>query len=467
MFEHPEFKYVFEGIRPEIVENAKKLITSGGLLTASKTLGYDTSNYENLVIAGRLLIFDLRSKCAPTVVEYAEDYKELLQDQYYTYIVNHSTQIQRHIDSRISSDYDHDYFSAANMKFNYMKKIPGSSEPSEHYGYACFRVAIQIYSHDSFEKVVNCFHQLSRMEVSPPSPVWYNACFKKNYLSSCFLASIQDDMTDITYISSEVFSQVSKGCGAIGIDLSRLRHSEIAGGGSSSGIMPLIQTINSNCRYFDQVGHRKGSTTLNLRSHHLDLIEFINVVNKVGDRYETAHDINTSIFYSDIFIERVKAKAKWTLMCPAKTHWLNDLHGEEFTREYIRTEKLIEEKELEYQKALVEFNKAEKLDDLTVEGRRMIRDRKKKLTTANINRIQHKVVNAYDVMKLIVDSHQKNSMPYLNSCDSINFKAPQQNLGYHGLPNLCQEIVLQAGIDKFGNKTIASCNLSSIPLRKL
>jgi ribonucleoside-diphosphate reductase alpha chain len=460
MFEHPEFKYVFEGIKPEIVVNAKKLIESSGIIVASKTLGFDTSNYDNLVIAGRLVIFDLRSKCAPTFTEYAEDYKEILQEKFYNYFKLNAIEIQKHIDNTVAIDYNHDYFSASNMKFNYMKKIPGDEEPSEHYAYACFRVAIQTYIDDSFDKVVKYFYQLSRMEISPPSPVWFNACFQKNYLSSCFLATIQDDMTDIQHITGEVFSQVSKGCGAMGIDMSKLRHSEINGGGSSSGIMNLIQVVNSECRYCDQIGHRKGNATINLRSHHIDLMSFIQVVNKVGDRYETAHDINTSIFYSDIFIERVKAKANWTLMCPAKTNWLNELHGEEFTKEYIRTEKLITEREVEYLKVLAEYKKVENSGNRT-----LVREFRKKLTNANINRIQHKIVNAYDVMKLIVESHQKNSMPYLNSCDSINFKAPQQNLGYHGLPNLCQEIVLQAGIDKLGNKTIASCNLSSIPLR--
>ena len=463
MFFHHEFHFVFDGISESVTEKAKDLISQTGLLTASKILGYDPVEYENLIVAGRLLIFNLRRKCAQNIKDYANDFKESFKPEYYEYFKNYAEVMQTHIDKQTKQDYDVDYFSASSKIKNYLLKLEGDDEPSENFQQACFRVAVQTYSHCTFDRVVEYFYQLSNMLISPPSPVWFNACKIKNYLTSCFLATIQDDMTDIQFITGHTFAQVSKGCGAMGMDLSRLRHSEIAGGGESSGILNLLQKINSNCRYCDQVGLRKGSASVNLRTHHIDLIEFIGIVSKVGDRYSTCHDIYNSVYYSDIFMDRVKEGAKdglnWTLMCPGKTSWLNDLHGSEFTKEYIRTEALILQHEKEYEIALQQFKEVEDTEDIKI-----YREYRKKMVQAKRNRIQHKRMNAYEIMKIIADMQQKTSMPYLNSCDSTNLKSNQNNLGYISGPNLCQEITLHSGIDKAGNKCIASCNLSSIPL---
>jgi ribonucleoside-diphosphate reductase alpha subunit len=455
-----EWSYVVNGINVDVVNRTLDLLKEYEITTAAKILGYDALHYDNMIISGRLLIWDIRRKCSDTFEGYLEDVSEILEEKYLDFMKTHKTQLNDEIQKNIPNEYDHDYFSANSFISNYFKALPGDIDPCETAGYCAMRAAVQMRMWDGVESVIQCFKELASMRVSPPSPVWYNSCMKKNYLSSCFLTTIADDMTSIQHNAGHVFAQVSKGCGAIGMDLSLLRHSEISGGGKSSGVMNLIQVINSNARYCDQTGHRKGAATLNLSSHHIDLLNFIDVVKKVGERYNRVHDINTSIFYNDIFIQRVKAKAKWTLMCPAKTPWLNDLYGPEFTKEYIRTEELIKQKEDEYFTKLKEFETTK--HTLSKEELRKI---KRELNRLNVNRIQHEIVDAYTVFKQITDVQMETGMPYLNSCDSINLKSNQINIGKIRCTNLCQEIVLHSGIDREGRECIASCNLTSIPLR--
>src|SRR5690606_9102734 len=84
---------------------------------------------------------------------------------------------------------------------------------------------------------------------------------------------------------------------------------------------------------------RKGAITLFLHLHHYDIFEFIRIVEKSGDKYERAHDINTAIKAQWVFWKRVSSDGNWTLFCPAKTDELNELWGEKFESRYIQYER--------------------------------------------------------------------------------------------------------------------------------
>jgi ribonucleoside-diphosphate reductase alpha chain len=458
MTQHQEFKFVFENISEKLIEKTKQLLVkhNNEIITVAKILGYDTSSYESLMIAGRLLIFNLRMRCG-SFSDSVDDLKDRFQEKYYNYIQSNMDVLQSEIDKNISSDYDHDFFSASTFIDTYAAKINfEDTEPVEVPQYTYMRVAIQLYSHVNLEAVLNCYNELSSKYYTPASPIIFNSCFKKNFLSSCFLASIEDNLEDIEYKAGTVVGMISKGCGATGIDISRLRHSGIAGGGYSKGILSWIQIINTNIRAVDQLGKRAGAAVVSLRPHHIDVEAFIQATSKVGDRYNTVHDINTSIFYSYIFMERVRAKAKWTLFCPNHTKNLNDIWGQEFKEEYIKTEILAEEREKEYEEVQKEYNKIQ--FDLT--DRHKLRQAKKVLNLAKSRRIKHKIINAYDLFKMICDSQMKTAMPYLNNGDAINFKCNQNNLGMIRCTNLCQEVTLISD-----EKNISSCNLHSMSLR--
>ncbi len=164
MFSHKEFDYVFDKISPEVVDKTKDLIEKSGIVITSKILGYDTSSYDNLIVAGRLLIFHLRRRCAPTISEYADDLKDRLQEQYYNYIKLNSEKMQAEIDKRLESDYDFDYFSASAMVKTYLAKMSYDNiDPCETPQYMYMRIAIQQYSDVSIEAVIDNYIDMSKI----------------------------------------------------------------------------------------------------------------------------------------------------------------------------------------------------------------------------------------------------------------------------------------------------------------
>lgn len=468
LLQHPEFEYVFEKIQPQVVQHTKELIQKHNLQTAAKILGYDTSSYDNLLVAGRLLIFYYRRQFAETVSEYADDLEGQLQKKYYDYFKAHAEEMQKEIDQNIRSDYDFDYFSANTMIKTYSAKTSYDYENScESPQLTYMRIAVQLFS-DEFpiSRVLQCYRELSNKALTPASPTLINACFLKNHLSSCFLARIQDNLESIM---ENVYNQamISRANGALGIDFSLLRHSEIGGRNVEATPIDFIGIINASTSVVTQMS-RKGATTVSLRSHHYDLIPFIKIVEKVGPRSCTFPDINTCIYVSDIFFERVKRHEKWTLFCPAKTPWLNDIYGVEFEKKYVETEFLAEQRQKEYISALAEYERAKEEAEKDIQNktlRKVVRDARQVLIQARKNRINYQVVDAYNTYVLISEVQRRNGMPYFNAVDSINFKCNQNNLGYIACQNLCNEICLFSGLDKEGRENISSCNLSSLSLR--
>ena len=66
----------------------------------------------------------------------------------------------------------------------------------------------------------------------------------RNQMSSCFLVTVGDD-TELILAKLRSCGFISKGKGGIGLDLSRMRHSEIGDVGYSKGIIPLMYVLNA------------------------------------------------------------------------------------------------------------------------------------------------------------------------------------------------------------------------------
>jgi ribonucleoside-diphosphate reductase subunit M1 len=118
----------------------------------------------------------------------------------------------------------------------------------------------------------------------------------------------------------------------------------------------------------------------------------------------------------DLFMQRVEANGKWTLMCPHECPGLADCWGAEFEELYTRYEK---------------------------EGR------------------GRKTVDAQKLWFAILESQTETGTPYMLYKDACNAKSNQQNLGTIKSSNLCTEIVEYSGPDE-----VAVCNLASIALPK-
>lgn len=224
----------------------------------------------------------------------------------------------------------------------------------------------------------------------------HSYCVEGIMAENCFLITLGDDLKKILKMGVLVGGMISKNKGGLGFDISRVRHSEIAEIGMSSGIIPMLQVINYNVRYVNQGGARKGAATIFLRPHHLDAEEFVESTRKVGDKNLRLHDLNTCLWTPWIFWERIKNNGKWTLFCPAVTPQLNDVYGEEFTRLYIEAE-----------------------------------------NDPNIKPHHKKVINARDFFNKILSVQRESGMPYLMNGDAANLKSNHRHLGYIRSSNLC------------------------------
>jgi len=452
---HEEFKYVFENIPEHIVLDVKKQIKELGILTTARLKGYQTDDYNNLLIAGRLIIFDLRRSVSPSLRQYAEDMKDRLQEKYYRFMVDNHEILQKEIDKGVRAVYlNNDYFSISAYKASYLAKMSYDDGVSEIPEYLCMRQAIQLFHDQSMDRLIQCYNEILNQDYTMASPTLFNSCMKKNSLSSCYLGSVADDLTSILNTGVE-FGLISKSCGAYGFDISCLRNSEINGGGKSNDISRWLQIFNAIAIACNQEGRRNGSCAVFCRTHHIDIEKFVSIVNKVGDRYETAHHINTSVYANRIFFDRVREKGKWTLFCPNKTKWLNKIYGEEFNQKYVETEILAEKNEKEYQRLKSLYDKVDKNDYQTYH------ELKLQFLEAKKNRITHKVIDANDLFNLICQTQLMCGQPFLTNADAVNFKCNQKNIGYIPGLNLCQEITLFSD-----DKEIASCNIGSISLFK-
>ena len=161
-------------------------------------------------------------------------------------------------------------------------------------------------------------------------------------------------------------------------------------------------------------GKRNGSFAIYLEPWHADIEDFLELKKNHGDEEIKARDLFYALWISDLFMERVKNNAKWSLMCPHECPGLSDVYGDKFVELYEKYE---------------------------CEGK--IR----------------KSVNARDLWFKILDAQMETGTPYLLYKDAANSKSNQKNLGTIKSSNLCTEIIQYSD-----DKETAVCNLASIGL---
>ena len=395
--------------------------------TTARILGFEIKKYDNLQLAGRMIIYQLEQTLTNSMGSYLRRAKRILNPDIANFINNHEKQLDEIIESRNKIEYD--WFSANSLIKTYLTKITKSEllDPNETYyltedGYLCetppqlwLRIAIALYWQSGLDNIKEVFNQLCNGYYIPASPTIFNAGMNYGQMSSCFLLAVDDSLESI-YDKLKEKAFIAKGTGADGTDLSLIRHSDIGLNGESTGLIPWVGLYNASTRAVNQGSRRKGASTQFLRAHHIDILEFCEVSLKTGDPYTRAHDINTAIWFPWLFWDRLKKDEHWTLFCPAKTPKLNNIWGIEWNKQYLAYEQ-----------------------DPT---------------------IKKKVIKAMDLMMHIIQIQRKTGMPYICHGDAMNMKSNQKNLGYLRCSNLCLEICEYTSKDE-----TPSCNLSSLSLR--
>ena len=237
---------------------------------------------------------------------------------------------------------------------------------------------------------------------------------------NCFLLSMTEDSINGIFETLKRCALISQSAGGIGLSIHNIRAtgSYIKGtGGTSNGIIPMLRVFNDTARYVDQGGgKRKGAFAIYLEPWHADIFEFLDLKKNHGKEEMRARDLFYALWICDLFMERVKNDADWSLFDPNEASGLFDVYGAKFDALYHRYEE---------------------------EGR------------------VRKTVKARDLWNAILESQIETGTPYLLYKDAANQKSNQQNLGTIRSSNLCTEIIEYTSPDE-----VAVCNLASLALPK-
>mmetsp|Transcript_10138 Transcript_10138/g.26804 ORF Transcript_10138/g.26804 Transcript_10138/m.26804 type:complete len:804 (-) Transcript_10138:540-2951(-) len=318
-------------------------------------------------------------------------------------------------------DFDYDYFGFKTLERSYLLRV--HNKIVERPQHMMMRVACGIHAGD-LAAAIETYDLMSRRKFTHATPTLFNAGTPKPQMSSCFLLTMKSDSIEGIYDTLKQCALISKQAGGIGLAISNIR---AKGGyirgtnGHSNGLVPMLRNFNETARYVDQGGgKRKGSFAMYLEPWHADVFDFLELKKNHGKEEQRARDLFYALWIPDLFMQRVKDNADWTLFCPNAAYCtetgkgLMDVFGEEFERMYTKFE---------------------------AEGKGL------------------KTVKAQQLWFRILESQMETGTPYMLYKDHANRKSNQQNLGTIHCSNLCTEIIEYTSPDE-----VAVCNLASIAL---
>ena len=407
---------IYDGVSTSDLDNLAAEVA------AAKTI--DHPDYA--LLASRIAVSNLHKETKKTFSEVIDDLHHyidpktgqnasLVADDVYAIIQEN----KEAFDSSIIYDRDfrYDYFGFKTLSRSYLMRLNGKI--AERPQQMLMRVAIGIHKKD-VASAIKTYNLMSEGWFTHATPTLFNAGTPKPQMSSCFLLTMKSDSIEGIYDTLKSCAQISQSAGGIGLALHDIRAtgSYIKGtNGTSNGIVPMLRVFNDTARYVDQGGgKRKGSFAIYIEPWHADVFDFLDLRKNHGKEEQRARDLFYALWIPDLFMKRVKANEKWTLMCPHECPGLSDTHSAEFEALYLKYEE---------------------------EGR------------------GRKTINAQDLWFKILESQIETGTPYMLYKDAANAKSNQQNLGVIKSSNLCTEIIEYTAPDE-----IAVCNLASIALPK-
>lgn len=272
---------------------------------------------------------------------------------------------------------------------------------------------------------------LSSLKVTMATPTMSNARKPFFQLSSCFIDTVDDTLSNI-YKSIDNFAQVSKFGGGMGIYLGKVRAngSSIRGfKGAAGGVIRWIKLINDTAVAVDQLGVRQGAAAVYLDAWHKDLPEFLCIRTNNGDDRMKAHDIFPGVCYPDLFWKLAKKDldATWYLMCPheiwkIKGYHLEDYYGDEWEARYLDC----------------------------------VKD----------ERITKREMSIKDIVRLIIKSLAETGTPFTFHRDIVNKMNPNSHKGIIYCSNLCTEIAQNMSSIELCEPEILVCDGEEVVIHK-
>ena len=403
---------IYDGVKTcELDELAAYLCSS---------MSIDNPDYSTL--ASRIIISNHHKNTSPSFSETVQilydnkdihgEHSPLVSEELYDIVSKNKEKLNNYIDYQ--RDFLFDYFGFKTLERAYLIKI--NKKIIERPQHLWMRVSLGIHGND-IKEVLQTYDLMSKKYFTHATPTLFNSGTKRPQLSSCFLCSVNDDSVSGIYESLKEMALISKYAGGIGIHIHQIRSkgSHIRGtNGTSNGIIPMLRVFNNTARYIDQAGKRLGSIAVYLETWHSDIEAFLELKKNHGSEEERCRDLFLALWVSDLFMERVKQNAKWSLMCPDQCRGLSEVYGDDFKALYEKYES---------------------------EGK------------------YNKQINAQELWFKILEAQIEQGVPYILYKDAANKKSNQKNLGIIKSSNLCAEVLIYSSPEETG-----VCNLASICL---
>ena len=471
-----ELNFDFETIKREL--RTKKFMTME--VNYGRTL-VDSDVMRNMMLGGALKAWKLYEHACLDVNSYVSKHQQFLRSDMITFMTKYAEQLNRIIKPEL--DFNLSYFAISTYMHNYLCRIHVDAPIYETPQLAILRIICgeliteQTNETELLNKISEYYKLYAEGVICGSSPTYYNMGFKKRNPISCILAGIEDNIESILFSISEGGINNSKGAG-LGIDASLVRHSETSGAGLSAGIIPIMIIWDHMINYVNQGNKRRGAATMSLRSHHIDLPEFIRVIDKTNQPDCRVERLDTAIFTSDAFMKAVANKDTWYLFCPKQTEELNGKHGIEFERLYQEFVQMADTwdryKDYTIMKELFEDNR-ENFDKLSQfqQDRVELNDKYLQLkqefghiedhSDMVPRRVYSRKIRADLLMENICDMQIKAARPYIVHGCRANTRSPLKYGPDIPNSNLCVEILIP--YDR--KNQIASCNLGTVSLKDM
>lgn len=400
------------------ISSFAKDVKIGGLTEAVSQLARRCADKSYIdpqwgILAGRVYMLLIRLDAPKTFSDATIKMKDNLASEYFDFVAANADALNAMIKSERDETFD--LFAIVTLTRSYLGhlKVDGKTMICETPQYLYLRVATYLHYPD-LDKIRMVYENLSQGNYSQATPTMFNSGMKIPQLSSCFLMTVDDNMTSIQKSWGDI-STISANAGAVGISYSKVRHSEIGQRGYSNGVIPWLTINNKILKAVNQSGRRPGNGTMYLRDCHIDIHEFVELRDEGPEDLRT-RDLFLGVMISDLFMKRVEADESWSVFCPNKSDGLMEMHSEKFEEKYLELER---------------------------QGR------------------YSRQFKARDLWLHILSMQIKTGMPFILFIDACNKKSNHQHMGTITGSNLCTEILEYTSKDE-----IASCVLGSISINK-
>lgn len=305
----------------------------------------------------------------------------------------------------------------------YLLKINGKRLETPQAFWMRIAMGLALNEKDCNQKTLEFYEIISSLRYLPSTPTLFHSGLRVPQLSSCFLSTVNDDLSHIfKYIGDN--AQLAKWAGGIGNDWTNIRSTGSwikSIKATSQGVVPFLKIANDVVVAITKSGIRRGGTCAYLEVWHLDIESFLDLRRNTGDERMRTHDMNTANWIPDLFMKRVLEDGQWTLFSPDEVPELHDIFGKAFEEKYKYYENL-----------------------------------------ANQGGIrQFKVIEAKQLWRKMLTRLFETGHPWITFKDPCNIRSPQDHAGVVHSSNLCTEITLNTSADE-----TAVCNLGSINLEK-